>query len=810
MEESLWAKMETRVRRLVFDLLEPSINRVAEHKDMLENLRRTDESLSRKIDTMDILTDKLNKRLAIVDDFSRKILQFDATIHVQETVFAQDRESMRNELETFLKQLTSAEENISNLIGQSQSLRTDLVNFTFETNNSKQLINSRIEEVRSELKAEILDLENKHKGLNNYSGALEKKFNLFLQDFEIVDVIAKKAEHSAEDNMSQLKIIFKNFAGFKKEAKDGIEKVRGMAMQFSQTLNEQMKGLKERFSMEFPVQTQLIVSENLHSVLELKERKVLAEFEQEKFAEWDVMLSGNSFEDKIQTAKLRAREVIARPLPKPKLERIIELQQPAIASPKVKKNKTKKKKKDKKEDQMSRTEFKIQVENIEEEKVFIEQKNSIDIIEDETKEVNVFDSEKSEKVNNSGKIEEVDDRPNEVKPETERIVQVAKPFDVDDIKKNSLTIMKILGIKDISEELSLINDSIKKLQDDLVASVKRLQQTNSSTDEKIQMLVKKQFETVQKIEDLKTSQQNQSLKSESDKKELQDADTQILEKLSRETLEIKTNFSTLNSKFGILDKETQSRLNTLIESFEKLNKTTEKSLNTQEKTLQIFYDDISKSNQILDLQIQQAALECNAAVTQRKRDHHDNQAEFRKIQGIFESFNKKNDKVNQNIENFSRTVTLLIEFSKIVTVLMQQDEVDRESIALFGVKDMKNSKFKSPVMIDKQCISCSGQPNFITNAFKLACLAYSPTLVMFKDTVYERYEMIEILKKIVDGVGEDTVSDFSNLPEMQKLSISAKPTHFRPASRNSNLSFSQSVASATPDLPPLSFQKRLN
>ena len=184
----------------------------------------------------------------------------------------------------------------------------------------------------------------------------------------------------------------------------------------------------------------------------------------------------------------------------------------------------------------------------------------------------------------------------------------------------------------------------------------------------------------------------------------------------------------------------------LYENFEKLNKSTEKSLNSQERTLQIFYDEISKSNQILDLQVQQAALECNAAVTQRKRDHCDNQAEFRKIQGIFEAFNKKNDKVNKNIENFSRTVTLLIEFARIVSVLMQQDEIDRESIALFGVKDLKNSKFKSPVMIDKQCITCSGQPNFITNAFKLACLAYSPTSVMFKETVYERYELIEILK----------------------------------------------------------------
>ena len=190
MEESIWAKLETKTRRLVFELLEPSINRVAEHKETLENLRRSDESLLRKIENLDILTDKLTKRLSVVDDFSRKILQFDATIHVQETTFAQDREAIRDELTTFMKQLNGAEENIANLLGQSQSLRTDLVNLAFESNNSKNLISSRIEEVREESLNYIYQQDSKHSDLSNYASALVKKFNLFLQDFSIIDIVA--------------------------------------------------------------------------------------------------------------------------------------------------------------------------------------------------------------------------------------------------------------------------------------------------------------------------------------------------------------------------------------------------------------------------------------------------------------------------------------------------------------------------------------------------------------------------------------------------------------------------------------------
>ena len=855
MEESIWAKLETKTRRLVFELLEPSINRVAEHKETLENLRRSDESLLRKIENLDILTDKLTKRLSVVDDFSRKILQFDATIHVQETTFAQDREAIRDELTTFMKQLNGAEENIANLLGQSQSLRTDLVNLAFESNNSKNLISSRIEEVREESLNYIYQQDSKHSDLSNYASALDKKFNLFLQDFSIIDIVARKAEHSAEDNMSQLKIIFKNFATYKKESKESIEKVRQMTMQFSQTLTEQMKSFREKFRFETPIQTQLIVSENLHAVLELKEKKLLAELEKEKLAEWEILISNNSFEDKIRLARQRTQEVIDKPLPR--VERIMPLvvkeekekerERESLESPRARRQLSKIRREDEEglnadvrksgDSRVRRSKLDLKRELEAGDRLKADEESGRAGGQDERIESNAEGLTKDQEVpeagieagkvgdDESGKSGKNGDSDSEESLSSEaknpaegetsndkaRVVEVSRPFDLNDIKKNASAIMSMLGIHDISEELSLLNDGIKRIQDDISAQVKRLQSADSSTDEKVQMILKKQYEISQRIEDLKTLQQNHATRAEADKKQLEEADSKTLERILKESLEINNKFSDLSKRFSTVERETQGRVALLTDNFEKLSKMTEKSLNSQERTLQVFYDDISKTNQILNLQIQQAALECNSAVTQRKRDHHDNQGEFRKIQGIFENFSKKYEIVNKNIENFSKTVTLLIEFSKIVHALMQQDEVDRESIALFGVKDSKPSlKGKTPVSVDKQCITCSGQPNFITSAFKLACLAYSPTSVLFKDTVYERVEMIEILKRIVDGISDEALADFVPLSDLPRQNASMKPGHFRPHSRQSNMSFSQSIASATPDLPPLSFQKRLN
>ena len=319
MEEEIWGKLETKVRRLVFDLLEPSINRVAEHKEIIENLRRTDESLGKKINNLEIVTEKLTKKLSLVDDFSRKIMQFDSVIKLQETTFIHDREAMKDQLESFLKQLTNAEENIAILQGQTQNQRTDLVNLSFETNNSKQQLSNRVENVREEMIQMIFVLNSKSIELNNYFAVLDKKFINFQTDFDEIDIISKKAEHYGEDNMNQLKLIFKNFAGFKKEAKEQIDKVRQMSIQFSQTLTDQMKNLRERVKADTPILTQLQISDNLHTVLDLSNKKLLAEYEKMKYAEWELNVIPSFIEDKIYSARKRTQEAIDKPLPKPEI-----------------------------------------------------------------------------------------------------------------------------------------------------------------------------------------------------------------------------------------------------------------------------------------------------------------------------------------------------------------------------------------------------------------------------------------------------------------------------------------------------------
>ncbi len=58
----------------------------------------------------------------------------------------------------------------------------------------------------------------------------------------------------------------------------------------------------------------------------------------------------------------------------------------------------------------------------------------------------------------------------------------------------------------------------------------------------------------------------------------------------------------------------------------------------------------------------------------------------------------------------------------------------------------------SPITINKNCVSCSGNALYARKAFKIACLAYYDSKVMYEGQLYDRTELITMRKQILELV----------------------------------------------------------
>lgn len=131
---------------------------------------------------------------------------------------------------------------------------------------------------------------------------------------------------------------------------------------------------------------------------------------------------------------------------------------------------------------------------------------------------------------------------------------------------------------------------------------------------------------------------------------------------------------------------------------------------------------------------------------------------------------KQSDSVANAHEFLTRVISVLVELQYMQIALDLQDEDDKHKINLFGLNDLsinlqdininKNQTAKKiAIKLNEECYGCSdtarGQ---IYNAFKMACIDYQSTDVVFRGSVMPRKGMIVMKSQILDNEWKDVLS----------------------------------------------------
>ncbi|TNV73364.1 hypothetical protein FGO68_gene8975 [Halteria grandinella] len=163
----------------------------------------------------------------------------------------------------------------------------------------------------------------------------------------------------------------------------------------------------------------------------------------------------------------------------------------------------------------------------------------------------------------------------------------------------------------------------------------------------------------------------------------------------------------------------------------------------------------------------------NEMVERRKK-------ELAETQQLFDKANKnvfQNDrKMDQMKSLFMKQVNMqkqILESMAILNIVMQQDEEDKKQIALYGLTlsgklprsqlrktkaEIEENDEKPLLKIDQNCFTCSKSENqtSLKNAFKIACLAYTPKQIAFGGQAFLKEELLTRSMNLI----EKSFSDF--------------------------------------------------
>ena len=69
----IWFEYETRLRKLVEELLEPTIRRSREERELFESLNKKSEALHKRVDDLEFMSQRTQKRQTAFDDIFKRI-----------------------------------------------------------------------------------------------------------------------------------------------------------------------------------------------------------------------------------------------------------------------------------------------------------------------------------------------------------------------------------------------------------------------------------------------------------------------------------------------------------------------------------------------------------------------------------------------------------------------------------------------------------------------------------------------------------------------------------------------------------------
>lgn len=754
MEEYL-PKLETKMRKLVLDLIEPTIRRNKEQGELIDQSQKAIDMIQRKIEFSEIIIDRINSKLTVIDEFSKRLVQLDQELRVADVKFEAEREKLRGQLDVMSSRISDNEQFITVLQGKIETVQVDQIGLSHDLNLTKTLFGDKTALLKIDIDKNLKVCQDYDQGLAVNISNLDKRCSVLSNDLEEYELTSKKALRNSEAALEKISNINDLITASKTETKAQVDKIRMLAIQYNQQAMESLKKFKDQVHYEIhsevPIKMHIQASEMLYqSFPDIKIRKQIAEAEAKCLEGFEYFEIPKELKEKLEECKVRVHEIRNAELPRetPRKKKKLNLSDLLNMSTTIKTH----------EEKMKEMESKITT--IEEKASHRNESSGTTILE-----------RILERHNSSSSSEF----------ETDAIASS------EVMKQNAAALAQFIGVKDYTEEIQAMRDSLER-------NYSEFSDFQTETTEFSQRTITRIMEINDKILGVNDRQD--------------DFYTQMVL--------LKASLENTSEEVDKVDRRHQKNSEELGNVIGKTRKDLQESIDNAHGYMKNYIENTKNLLMTIEYQVSAAVNEVNASSAQRKRDKNDNKSEFMNLNLTAESILKQIDNFKKTFESVGRSINLITEYLRINISLQFQDELDRESIALIGYKEGKQGHSrgrsgtslgqKPSVSLDKQCISCSGQVNLITSAFKIACLAYTPSLVNFRDSMYQRTELLEIQKKMVEGIINAPLASEVSC-ERIRLSKTPKPA-WRPPSSLSM--YVNSGVVNTPDLPPISLSKRIS
>ena len=316
MDETLWFSIESKVRKLVKDIIEPTIRRVQETKEQNDKLFRKDEVSTERLNNLEIQTSQTAQRLEGFTSYSSKIIEGEANLRSLEQRLLASLDKINQKIDVSNLDILNLNERASVLDNQRVVIEENAAGLEQNMLATKNNTDNQITELKEKFEKRFDIAETNIRNIDTNIKQINKKLENISNDLSETDYLAKKSERITSEHSDKFINVSKLIQQNKKELQDSVEKMRNSFMNQTKEQGESLKRLLRYLENDYKVSINMSIIDHLYSItLDPKMLHKIASHEREKLQEWGTKSLQNTLKDAIEKSKSRCQAIIDTPLP---------------------------------------------------------------------------------------------------------------------------------------------------------------------------------------------------------------------------------------------------------------------------------------------------------------------------------------------------------------------------------------------------------------------------------------------------------------------------------------------------------------
>lgn len=283
-----WLTLENKVRRLVKELLEPTVRRVVEDRDQLQKLSKESDAVKRKVDELDFTMAKVAKKLGTLDEVSKRQLDLEAGQKTVETKMTQTAQNLRADMELLTAEIQRKADFIQSFEKRIDTFAGEITIFNGKFAEAQEALKGLLEERYMQFQTdlgEVRETQVAHREVTDGLTQQQRRVNERQGEVEAELLTQSKTLTALRSRTDTLELERAPKSSVSSLAED-LERLRTKAISDKDTLGRKLKMLRSGLEARITYQSQLLTADWLHHTLDSKAAKRLCEREVQLYSHW--------------------------------------------------------------------------------------------------------------------------------------------------------------------------------------------------------------------------------------------------------------------------------------------------------------------------------------------------------------------------------------------------------------------------------------------------------------------------------------------------------------------------------------------